>query len=315
MNVHAGGSERRATRLLVAWFVAAGSAGALLAETPADAAEAPSGRTAPHAQIVFSRATSAPESDYEIMTMDRAGGHQRQLTWNDGADHDPAWSPDGERIAWARYRSPANTGPSEVWVMDADGSDKRQLTHVAGHIVSPTWSPDGTRIAFEDRTRIWVMDADGTDLHPISPEGAFDRQPDWSPDGRWILFSSVGAITYDLFAMRPDGSDRRLVAATPGSHDEDPAWSPDGHRIAYTSDKGSRGTHVGAMRADGKGHHVVVTDAREPDWTPAGRLVFEACVGVGCPLHTSSYRGEGVTTVGDRGHYDVSPDVRPRARR
>jgi TolB protein len=273
--------------------------------------------TAPNAQVAFTRLTGTPDDqNYEVWTMDRAGGNQKRLTWNEVADHDPQWSPDGERIVWVRYDAPRNTGPAELWTMNADGSQKKRLTSPA-MVGNPTWSPDGSQIAFEQSNRIWVMDADGTDMHAISPEGVFDIDPDWSPDGEWIAFSSSGARTFDLHVMRPDGSDRRLLVATNGTNDYDASWSNDGRRIAYSANKtNGSGWFVGVMRADGRGHHIAVdTYSLDPTWASTGNdLAFHGCSNIDgrveCGLHTSSFRGDDLEPLGYRGVPDIQPDYR-----
>lgn len=299
---------------LAAWITVP-QTGAVAAAAEVSAAPGVSSmQTAEDARIVFARLIGDPEN-YEIWTMDRAGGHQRQLTSNAVADHDPAWSPDGARIAWARFEDQFNVGVSDIWLMNADGTDRHRLTRLHAGIGSPTWSPDGTRIAFERDYRIWVINADGTALHPISPSGAFDFSPDWSPDGQWIVFSSNGPRSFDLFAMHSDGSERHLLAATEGTNEYDAAWSPNGRRIAYSANKRNDpvGWHVSLMRADGTGRHIVIDDySLDPAWAPGGtRLAFHACTVVACGLHTSTFRGDGVTPLGYRGYSDIQPDYRP----
>ena len=56
----------------------------------------------------------------------------------------PAWSPDGSRIAFSSNRD----GDSEIYVMNADGSGVTPLTDNSDQDYSPAWSPDGSRIAF-----------------------------------------------------------------------------------------------------------------------------------------------------------------------
>ena len=115
-----------------------------------------------------------------------------------GVAYEPAWSPEGERIAFI-----SDVGPDketwdneEIFVMDLDGSGRTRLTNTPGNDHwPPTWSPEGTRIAFtSDGTdgygEIYVMNSDGTDLtkltdHPSGPLGGepplADAFPAWRP--------------------------------------------------------------------------------------------------------------------------------------
>jgi Tol biopolymer transport system component len=76
----------------------------------------------------------------EIYSIPATGGTPTQLTDNNAPDIQPAWSPDGSKIA---YRD-----GDELWVMNADGTDQHRVYQGTGGAWSPSWSPDGTRVAF-----------------------------------------------------------------------------------------------------------------------------------------------------------------------
>jgi Tol biopolymer transport system component len=105
----------------------------------------------------------------------------------------PAWSPDGEHIAFSyattyRQMGDADPGDNALWVMDKDGSNARQIADNEREDVDPTWSPDGTQLAFNTHMHglsyISVINADGAEQHLlIDPdESSFlQMQPAWSP--------------------------------------------------------------------------------------------------------------------------------------
>ena len=171
----------------------------------------------------------------------------------------PAWSPDGQQIAFAG----PGTGGSDVWVINPDGTDARQLTDLPGEVLGPTWSPDGSHIAFGDATfdssssnALYVMIADGSGLTELTtggrrrkecrpgrgatiPGGRIDRDqgtPVWSPDGARLAFATIGGLAI----IGVDGSGLAVIP-----EDEfqvmDPAWSPDGTRIAFGGSSVGRG--------------------------------------------------------------------------
>jgi dipeptidyl aminopeptidase/acylaminoacyl peptidase len=116
-----------------------------------------------------------------IQVMDVATGEVKTLfdlpTTFDSA---PAWSPDGNRIAFESNLD----GDMEIFVMNADGSDVRQITHNTIHDEGPAWSPDGRRLAFTSgpdnlHGDIWVMNADGSDARQLTTWPGPDESPDW----------------------------------------------------------------------------------------------------------------------------------------
>ena len=99
---------------------------------------------------VVSSADYGTQSD--IYTMNPDGSDRKQLTFSQEHESEPAWSPDGTKIAFASLHLTGNGGYSEIFVMNPDGSDQRRLTE-SKYDRSPTWSPDGTKIAF------WSLDS------------------------------------------------------------------------------------------------------------------------------------------------------------
>jgi Tol biopolymer transport system component len=247
---------------------------------------------------------------------------------------EPAWSPDGEGIAFTADLTEADEKGffhrTDIYVVNADGSDLRRLTD-DGLSSSPVWSPDGKTIAYARRTEmdepttfedvrqmsttLWTMTAEGTDERPVFEPvpGRLDEPGGWSPDGSRFVFTRAGVVLPGeggngaaIYVMNADGSDLTRLAEQSGN----PAWSPDGTKIVFASDRdGNGGLNYGdnvnpanelyVMDADGSNQARLtetkdVNEAR-PGWSPDGALI-------------AYQRGEVVDNAQGTGVFVMKPD-------
>ena len=131
-----------------------------------------------------------------------------------GPASDPAWSPDGQMLAFVRL----NAGLGRpIYVVKADGSGLRNLTpKPVGAYADPAWSPDGRKIAFvsdrDGNSEVYVMNANGRGQRNLTRNPAYDADPTWSPDGRKIAFVSNRDGSYGVYVMNADGGGQRRLA-------------------------------------------------------------------------------------------------------
>ncbi len=128
--------------------------------------------------IVFTSGRSGPQQVYE-MTID--GGNIQRLTDGTGEAGNPAWHPDGQRIAYAWTRGYA-AGAWNVFILDIASRQYTQLTHGEGRNEHPCWAPDGKHLVFAStrggRPQIYTMLADGTQVKALTTAGHNER-PVW----------------------------------------------------------------------------------------------------------------------------------------
>jgi eukaryotic-like serine/threonine-protein kinase len=162
-----------------------------------------------------------------------AGGGPRSLIASTRVDTNPAYSPDGRRIAFSSARS----GSMQTWVCDADGSNALQLTNFARGTGTPRWSPDGRFLAFDSVEAgtgdIYVVSAEGGPPRRIGLEASHEQRPGWSRDGHWIYFESDRTGTFQLWKMPVAGGSAVQVTTEGGA---DAFESPDGLSVYYTKD-------------------------------------------------------------------------------
>jgi Tol biopolymer transport system component len=132
--------------------------------------------------------------------------------------YDPAWSPDGRKLAFARNR--------EIYTVDVTGRNLRRITNDTDTDGDASWSPDGRRLVWASGagssrgSYLWTGSAAGGAPRQVTfeleGEGYEDRNDDvtpaWSPDGTSIAFSRWNLMGGELWTTRADGTGATLVA-------------------------------------------------------------------------------------------------------
>ena len=189
-------------------------------------------------RVVFTRLR--PEaSTSEIWSVPLLGGTLAPLVSTAG---DPAWSPDGKRLAFIHRPEPG--GPLVLATANADGSDVRTVLRGDAsdlHMRGVAWSPDEREIAFV-RGRggvtgeLWIVEATGGSPRQLSHDSAsaFSEDPVFTPDGTGIIHSSNRGGATNIWLMPRDGATPTRVTTGPGP-DDTPSIAADGTLVFGSS--------------------------------------------------------------------------------
>jgi Tol biopolymer transport system component len=270
--------------------------------------EEASGSEVSNGKIAFERSNADGYSD--IYVIDEEGTHETRLTRTPQSEQGPVWSPDREKIAFAR-------NSRGIYVMDADGANLTRLTGIpseawsAKTLEDPVWSPDGGKLAFVTgggtNDGLSVMNADGTNRTQFQPK--LFTPPDksfgygtyktvinvdslvWSPTGNKLAFGSYTELFSDSSADSSASAQAPVEGSTgiylinvdgtglcklTGSHDEKafgmyPVWSPDGGKLAFQDDG-----MINVINHDGSGRKELtgtVGAQFAPAWSPDGQEI------------------------------------------
>ena len=153
-----------------------------------------------------------------LVTPTRTAGPPAKLVSSSRLQENPAFSPDGQRLAFESTRS----GAQEIWISNADGSDPVAVTSFNGPSTgSPRWSPDGRWIAFDSRSegkaRLYLVGSEGGTPRVVATGQPDSVVPAWSPDGRWLYFSAPVGEAPQVFRIRPEGGPATQITRQGGS--------------------------------------------------------------------------------------------------
>jgi TolB protein len=233
---------------------------------------------------------SMPNRTYRLIVADADGENPRIVMQSNEPLMSPAWSPDGQRLAYVSFE---NRVPS-VYVQTLKTGERQRVSAKAGVNQAPSWSPDGKKLALTLSTRdgnldVYVLDLTSQALTRITEDPGIDTEPQWSKDGQNLYFTSDRAGGPQVYRIGAQGGDHPRRLTFQGNYNARPRVSPDESQLAFVTQEGSA-YRIATMDLRGRGDVQVLTKGNfdvSPSYAPNGAMI----------IYASRDRGRGVLAL------------------
>jgi TolB protein len=231
-----------------------------------------------------------PNKNYRLIVADWDGENPRVVMQSNEPLMSPAWSPDGQSLAYVSFEDRVPT----VYLQVLKSGERRRVSARAGVNQAPAFSPDGRKMALTLSTRdgnldIYVLDLASSALTRITEDPGIDTEPQWSRDGQSLYFTSDRAGGPQIYrqGIHPGDKPRRLTFQ--GAYNARPRLSPDESQMAFvTQENGAY--HIATLDLRGHGDMQVLTKGRfdvSPSYAPNGAVI----------IYASRDRGRGILAL------------------
>jgi TolB protein len=218
----------------------------------------------------------APSQNYQLIIADSDGENQRKVLESRYPIMSPAWSADGQWIAYVSFESRR----SAVYVQQVRTGERSRVSARAGINGAPSFSPDGKRLALTlggtaGNPDIFVLDLSTQNLTRLTDDPAIDTEAVWSNDGQSLYFTSDRAGGPQIYRVGARAGDKPKRITFGGSYNARPRLSPDGTQLAMVTLDG--GNYRIALQDLASGNVRVLSKGRQdesPSFAPNGAMLI-----------------------------------------
>ena len=218
---------------------------------------------------------SVVNGNKEIFISDFDGHNPRQVTHHKSISLSPAWSSDGQWLAYVSYAR----GKPDIYIKHL-AENRGTVINREGMNISPVWMPGQQKLAaalsFSGNQQIYLLTRNGEIIKKVTNSWGINVSPRFSPDGKKIAFVSNRSGTPQIY-IKDLGTGETGRVTFQGRYNTSPAWSPDGKKMAYVGIEKNK-IDIYVINLDsGPGMPVQLTrdqkDNEDPSWSPDGNLI------------------------------------------
>src|SRR3990170_3858906 len=174
-----------------------------------------------------------PQQRYQLIVSDYDGENEQRIATSTEPLMSPAWSPDGQSLAYVSFESKA----SAIYVQTLRTGERRRVSARAGINGAPSWSPDGKSLALtlsrkDGDVDVYTLDLTSQALTRMTFDPGIDTEPTWSSDGKKLYFMSDRAGGPQIYQIDVAQPNRATRMSFEGSYNARPRLSPDGKQMA-----------------------------------------------------------------------------------
>ena len=230
-------------------------------------------------RIAYVAINRQQDKPYQLYVADSDGYAPQRLLSSKEPVMEPAWSPDGRRLAYVSFEN----GNSEVWVQDIYTGKRTSLSKFRGINSSPSWSPDGKSLALslskDGNSEIYILHVESGNFRRFTDHYAIDTEPSWSPDGSHLIFTSDRGGKPQIYKKPVNGSGRTVRLTWEGDYNAGASYTPDGKYIIMVH-RNNGIYHIAKQDTD-TGQVQVLTDTfldESPSVSPNGSMIIYAAL-------------------------------------
>ncbi|MGE0486725.1 MAG: Tol-Pal system beta propeller repeat protein TolB [Gammaproteobacteria bacterium] len=223
---------------------------------------------------------SKDKSLYRLQVADADGFDPHTILESTQPLLSPAWSPDGNRIAYVSFEE----RNSSIYLQDIRTGKREKIVSGPGINSAPAFAPDGERLAVtlsrDGNPEIYLFSLASKSLTRLTNHPAIDTEASWSPDGRALVFTSDRGGGPQIYRLALDGSAPQRVTFDMGNYNARGRYSPDGRKLAMVHG-GDGGYRIGVLDLATNSFELV-TGARldeSPSFAPNGSMIIYATMG------------------------------------